>query len=706
MSLKSVLTRLADAIRAKSGSTGEKTLEQLAELAEGIEIGLDTSDATATAEDIVSGETAYANGEKITGTIRKAYGGITGYVTAEKAPGMPYAQMVHTVTEPTVISPDTGGTIKLQAPLTDFGDTTAEDVAAGKTFTSADGLKVTGTVPVLTDMTTLRFDEVYDDPDAGKIYATGYPESKAIVTPDTPLEIPFNLSVFGDATAKDVAKGKTFTSADGFAVTGTHECEAGLDTSDATATEYDIVNGETAYVNGKKVTGQLTDNRGEVYDISTTDGVAQKVNENGADVIEFQMDIWPGEVYDDATKMQLRCAEIADGIGLTPDMIVSGNTVLGVEGNAETGIDTSDATATASDMPEGVTAYVNGEKVTGSLPVKTGLTLPFEDTSPNFVIATNSGRTQILMSNGCFDDFVFRPGESMFAGSTVTMNIPAEAMPQFGDATAEDVTAGKTFTSLYGVKLTGTKENAPATQAVVLTADATPSANSLTLEFTGLSGEPTLFSVHPKENITLGSTRYILGVDYDGENTVGIQGYSSGSFMSSSATATYSATAFSWTYANGTLTVTSGSATTGGYFMSGITYQLVYITDTLTQGETSGPDHDLFPDGAIAVQIVKAAEASTQVGSGYSLSITYGDAVEISDSIALAFSGTTNTLSNISDTTDFSVLLGKYIRSGSTTTAKYYYIPDDATFTVGSSGYSKTLTCDKAQAVSMQKVST
>lgn len=115
----------------------------------------------------------------------------------------------------------------------------------------------------------------------------------------------------------------------------------------------------------------------------------------------------------------------------------------------------------------------------------------------------------------------------------------------------------------------------------------------MTLTFEGLSGEPTLFSIHPKKNITLGSTRYILGVDYDGENTVGIQGYSSGSFMSSSATATYSATAFSWTYENGTLTVTSGSATTGGYFMSGIGYQLVYITDTLTQGEVVGPSLDL-----------------------------------------------------------------------------------------------------------------
>lgn len=115
-----------------------------------------------------------------------------------------------------------------------------------------------------------------------------------------------------------------------------------------------------------------------------------------------------------------------------------------------------------------------------------------------------------------------------------------------------------------------------------------------------------------------------------------------------------------------------------------------------------------LPDGAIAVQLIKGAETSTQIGSGYNLSITYGDDLVINDSIAIDFSGKTETLSSISDTTDFSVLQGKYIRSGSTmgsTNAKYYYIPSGSSFTVGGSSYSKTLTCDKAQSVSLQKVS-
>lgn len=58
---------------------------------------------------------------------------------------------------------------------------------------------------------------------------------------------------------------------------------------------------------------------------------------------------------------------IAEAIGLTADKIVSGNTILGIEGTAETGIDTSDATATENDIIWGKTAYVNGNKVTGKL---------------------------------------------------------------------------------------------------------------------------------------------------------------------------------------------------------------------------------------------------------------------------------------------------------------------------------------------------
>lgn len=52
---------------------------------------------------------------------------------------------------------------------------------------------------------------------------------------------------------------------------------------------------------------------------------------------------------------------------LLPENLKAGVTCLGVEGVMEAGIDTSDADAIAKDIAFGKTAYVNGEKITGTL---------------------------------------------------------------------------------------------------------------------------------------------------------------------------------------------------------------------------------------------------------------------------------------------------------------------------------------------------
>lgn len=103
--------------------------------------GLDTSDATATPEQVAEGATFYAQGEKKTGSAHVVNTSLNEFGDVSEASGR--ITLTTSFSDPTLFP--AGSKHNVRANLSEFGDATAADVVAGKTFTSAAGLKVTGT---------------------------------------------------------------------------------------------------------------------------------------------------------------------------------------------------------------------------------------------------------------------------------------------------------------------------------------------------------------------------------------------------------------------------------------------------------------------------------------------------------------------------------------------------------------------------------
>ena len=113
-------------------------------------------------------------------------------------------------------------------------------------------------------------------------------------------------------------------------------------------------------------------------------------------------------------------------------------------GASSSGLDTSDATATESDIANGITAYANGSKITGNIPISSSFQFAL-GAGYNATASATSAALSLTLNN---------PTKTIVnAGAPIQLQT---GLNRFGNAAANQVLKGKTFTSTAGLKETGT----------------------------------------------------------------------------------------------------------------------------------------------------------------------------------------------------------------------------------------------------------
>lgn len=242
--------------------------------------------------------------------------------------------------------------------------------------------------------------------------------------------------------------GQSKTIPKGYTDGGTITVNSLASQTQATAGAGDILSGKTAIVNGNKVTGNMANNNNKTVDWCHFENITLQPHptDSSQALVTVPMAVSPGSnsgYYGSGSKIQANIASL-NASNIKAGVKVGRND--GSAGNCITGTFTSDATAQAGHILSGQSAYVNGNKVHGNIPVRGS----GNDIANDYMLF-NGEKLYLKPPNGNYFS-----GASVFASASQVANhlgITAnkivsgqEIAGVWGNATVESM-GGKRFTS-------------------------------------------------------------------------------------------------------------------------------------------------------------------------------------------------------------------------------------------------------------------
>lgn len=253
-----------------------------------------------------------------------------------------------------------------------------------------------------------------------------------------------------------------------------------ITTTDATATAANILTGMTAYVNGSKITGTMTNfaaaasTLGDICPTLTQEAIETAF---GTDLTQSQLSTALSAGYYNSSNKVTIPIERKD---ITPTKSVqeiwpTDGYLLGevyIYPIPSEYITTTDATATAAQILSGATAYVNGSKVTGTMANKGTVTATLSTSTTSYTIPagyhSGSGKVSITLETKSATPTksaqTITPTSGKVLSSVTVAAIPAAYQDVSSTtATAATVLSGYKFTNTSGTVVTGTMANNGAT---------------------------------------------------------------------------------------------------------------------------------------------------------------------------------------------------------------------------------------------------